>query len=111
MSAKDMSIKPAAVPASSIVLRGVDARTFSEMESFVKDLESRPVERLLRDLHHLVALSATKASLVSYVIAGKFKQANPVERNVMRESIADTIERLTDDEARERAVGILERLR
>ena len=32
---------------SSVVLRGIDARTFSEMESFVKDLEARPVERPL----------------------------------------------------------------
>ena len=57
--------------ASSVVLRGIDARTFSEMESFVKDLEGRPIERLLRDLGQLAELSATKVALVSYVMSGK----------------------------------------
>ena len=57
--------------ASSVVIRGIDARTFTEMESFVKDLEARPVERLLRDLPELADLPLTKVSLVSYVIAAQ----------------------------------------
>ena len=62
--------------ASSVVIRGIDARTFSEMESFVKDLEARPVERLLRDLPQLADLPMTKVSLVSYVMYTKFRAAD-----------------------------------
>jgi hypothetical protein len=81
------------------------------MESFVKDLEGRPTERLLRDLPQLADLSATKMSLVSYVIAGKYRAATPDERAAMRESVATTLESLEPGEQRERVAAILDRLR
>ena len=100
-----------AADASSVVLRGIDAKTFSEMESFVKDLEGRTTERLLRDLPQLADLSATKVSLVSYVITGKYRSAEPADREKMRESIATTVESLPAGEARDRLAAILDRLR
>jgi len=97
--------------ASSVVLRGIDARTFSEMESFVKDLEGRPIERLLRDLGQLAELSATKVALVSYVMSGKYRASDPEQRSAMRESVAATVESLPAGETRERVAAILDRLR
>jgi hypothetical protein len=97
--------------ASSVVLKGIDARTFTEMESFVKDLEARPVERLLRDLQELADLPLTKVSLVSYVIAGKYRAAEGEERDRMRESVAATYEKLPTGETKERVASILDRLR
>jgi ABC-type Fe2+-enterobactin transport system substrate-binding protein len=97
--------------ASSVVLKGIDARTFTEMESFVKDLEARPVERLLRDLSELCDLPTTKVSLVSYVLAGKYRASEPEERERMRESVAATVESLPDGETRERVAAILDRMR
>ena len=97
--------------ASSVVIRGIDARTFSEMESFVKDLEARPVERLLRDLAQLADLPMTKVSLVSYVMYTKFRAAEPAERLRMRESVAITYESMVAGETKERVGQILERLR
>lgn len=96
---------------SSVVLRGIDARTFTEMESFVKDLEGRPTERLLRDLPQLAELSVTKVSLVSYVIAGKYRAAEPALKEQIRESVAAALESLPAGEARERVAAILDRLR
>jgi hypothetical protein len=96
---------------SSVVLKGIDARTFTEMESFVKDLESRPIERLLRDLASLADLSGTKVSLVSYVLAGKYRESDAAQKQVMRESVATTVEQLPPGELRERVMAILERLR
>ena len=99
------------IPASSVVIRGIDAQTFSEMESFVKDLESRPTERLLRDLPQLAELSATKMSLVSYVIAGKYRAADAQQKKAIRDSVAATVAALADDERCERVAAILDRLR
>jgi hypothetical protein len=96
---------------SSVVLRGIDARTFSEMESFVKDLEARPVERLLRDLGHLAELPQTKVSLVSYVMYTKFRAAEAAEKQRMRESVAVTFESLLPGEVKDRVAQILDRLR
>lgn len=96
---------------SSVVLRGIDARTFSEMESFVKDLEGRPTERLLRDLAKLAELSSTKVSLVSYVMASKYRAAEPSDRRKMRESVALTVAALPAGETKERVAQILDRMR
>jgi hypothetical protein len=97
--------------ASSVVLRGIDARTFTEMESFVKDLEARPVERLLRDLPELADLPDTKVSLVSYVISSKYRGSEPAEKLKMRESVAATFEQLGPGQVRDRVGQILDRLR
>ena len=97
--------------ASSVVIRGIDARTFSEMESFVKDLEGRPVERLLRDLPQLVTLAHTKVSLVSYVMLTKFRAADAAQKQRMREVVAITHDAQGEGEVKERIGQILDRLR
>jgi hypothetical protein len=110
MVSKDKDPFAAAV-ASSVVLKGIDARTFHEMESFVKDLESRPTERLMRDLAQLASLSVTKFSLVSYVIVMRFRQSDSETRNLMREGVAAASEAVSSGDFRERILSILERLR
>ena len=97
--------------ASSVVIKGIDARTFSEMENFVKDLEARPIERLLRDLPELADLPSTKVSRVSYVIYSKYRATDDAERRRMRESVAITFESLAPGETRDRIGAILDRLR
>lgn len=99
------------VPTSSIVMKAIDAKTFTELQSFVKDLESRPTERLLRDLPDLVGLSEAKAEIITYVIATKFRHANAEERVTIRESVAATSERLPHGEERSRVLDILDRIR
>lgn len=105
------SDRDARVPTSSIVMKAIDAKTFTELQSFVKDLESRPTERLLRDLPDLVSLSEAKAEIISYVIATKFRHADPDERVVIRKSVSATSERLPPGEERTRVFEILDRLR
>lgn len=97
--------------ASSVVMRAVDAKTFTEMESFVKDLESRPVERLLRDLPQLAELPGTKVSLVSYVLSAKYRGADAAEKVAMRESVAATVESMPEGETRTRVMQMLGRMR
>jgi len=104
----DMSL-PA--PASSVVMKAIDATTFSDMESFVKDLESRPIERLLKDLPNLAKLPPAKVSLVSYVISGKYRQADEATRATIKESIQSTVNGMDFDEQRQRVAQMLERLR
>lgn len=99
------------VPTSSIVMKAIDAKTFTELQAFVKDLESRPTERLLRDLPDLVALSEAKSEIISYVIATKFRHADAEGRLMIRKSVSATCERLPPGEERTRVVDILDRLR
>src|SRR5438477_6735938 len=88
------------VPTSSIVMKAIDAKTFTELQSFVKDLESRPTERLLRYLPDLVTLSEAKVEIISYVIATKFRHAEADERRTIRDSVTATSRRLPAGEER-----------
>jgi len=105
------SEREAKVPRSSIVMKAIDAKTFTELQSFVKDLESRPTERLLRDLPDLVGLSEAKAEIITYVVATKYRHANADERVIIRESVQATSDRLPHGEERSRILDILDRLR
>jgi hypothetical protein len=107
----DNQKSPTPIDLSSVVIKGIDATTFSEMEAFVKDLESRPVERLLRDLPQLAQMSSTKVSLVSYVVAAKYRASEAAEKQAMRESVAATYESLPAGETRQLVGDILDRLR
>ncbi|MEA2342153.1 MAG: hypothetical protein QOF63_322 [Thermoanaerobaculia bacterium] len=99
------------VPTSSIVMKAIDAKTFTELQAFVKDLESRPTERLLRDLPDLVKLSDAKAEIITYVIATKFRRAASDERQKIRESVQATSDGLPHGQERSRVQDILERIR
>jgi hypothetical protein len=77
----------------------------------VKDLEGRPMERLLKDLKHLVELPQTKVSLVSYVFYSRYRASEAAEKATIRETVATTFESLPPGEARDRVGQILDRLR
>ena len=95
---------------SSIVMRAIDATTFSELHAFTKDLESRATERLLRDVAELVKPSESKAQIVSYVIATKFRRADPAEREKILQSLDTTVAALSGEQ-RERIQFVIDRLR
>jgi hypothetical protein len=104
----DLNEKP---PNSSIVMKAIDATTFNELQEFVKDLESRPAERLLRDVAELVKPSESKAHLVGFVIATKFRHADAEERRKILESLEGTIKGLQPGEQRDRVNLVIDRLR
>ena|SRR5947209_15071672 len=99
------------VPTSSIVMRAFDATTYSELQAFTKDLESRPTERLLRDVADLVMPSESKAQIVGYVIATKFRHAGADEQRRILASLDDRMSMLPDGEQRDRVRAVIERLR
>ena len=96
---------------SSIVAKAIDASTFSEMQAFTKDLEGRPMERLLRDVADLVAPSESKAQIVGYVIATKYRHADAAGRASIVASLESTIAKLEAGDSRDRVKQIVDRLR
>ncbi len=98
------------VPTSSIVMKAIDAQTFNEMQTFVKDLEGRPTERLLHDLPELVRVSESKSSLVAYVISAKYRHGDEVERRMILSALESMHDSLPDGEDRDRVSGIIERV-
>ena len=96
---------------SSIVMRAIDATTFTELQAFTKDLEGRPIERLLHDVIDLVKVSDSKAQLVSYVIATKFRRSDANGRKVILDSLTRTVEGMEAGELRDRVSFIIDRIR
>src|SRR5258706_15516958 len=90
------------VPTSSIVMRAIDGTTFSGLQAFTKALEGRSTERLLRDIADLVKPSESKAEIVSYVIATKYRHAGEVERRNILARLDTTLKMLPPGEQRDR---------
>jgi hypothetical protein len=72
-------------PHSTIVRRGKAAFSFSEMGRFVKDLEARPLERLVADLPGLLEMPDAKYGLVAMVLGKRMR--SPVERKAVEAAL------------------------
>lgn len=101
----------APVSTSSIVMKAIDATTFTELQQFTKDLEGRPIERLLHDIADLVKPSGSKAQIVGYVLATKYRHADPNQRRHMVDHLVATVKVLPPGEQRDRVSVVLDRLR
>ena len=101
----------APVPTSSIVMKAIDATTFTELQEFTKDLEKRPTDRLLHDIADLVKPSGSKAQIVGYVLATKYRHADPNERRHIVDHLKATVNGLPAGEQRDRVKVVLERIR
>ena len=106
--AKDKDDK---APMSSIVMKAIDATTFSELQAFTKDLESRPTDRLLQDVADLVKPSESKAQIVSYVLATKYRHAGAAEKEKILSTLDATLSRLEPGEQHDRVEAVAERIR
>ena len=98
------------VSTSSIVMKAIDATTFTELQEFTKDLEKRPIERLLHDIADLVRPSGSKAQIVGYVLATKYRQAGANERRRIVDQLKATVNVLPAGEQRDRVKVVLERV-
>ena len=98
------------VPTSSVVMKAIDAKTFTELQAFVRDLEARPTGRLLRDLPELVTLPESKVSIISYVIATKFRHSDLEGRKTISQNVAATLRTLPPGDEHDHVNDILERL-
>jgi hypothetical protein len=96
---------------SSIVMKAIDATTFSELQAFTKDLEGRPIDRLLRDVIDLVKVSDSKAQLVSYVVATKYRHGDANVRKTILASLEATVRGMAEGELRDRVSFIVDRIR
>jgi phosphoserine phosphatase len=69
---------------STLIRRGVKASTFSEMAEFAETVERRPLDKLLRELPALAALSEMKFSLARQVIRRRARYLGDLHRERLR---------------------------
>lgn len=95
---------------TTLIRRGREAVTFSEMASFVRDLEQCPVARLLEDIPALAIFPDAKFNLAKMILRRRFRGEIPVDQlqlqSILREmadgiddvAVADRVRTLFDVE-------------
>jgi hypothetical protein len=90
---------------STIVRRGKAAFSFGDMGRFVRELEERPLERLLTDLPGLLELPEGKYGLVAHVLEKRMRQS-AADRAAVERGLR-TLPKTATALARERALKVL----
>lgn len=69
---------------STLIRRGVQATTISDMSHFVATMEDRPLEKLLGDLPGFALLSETKFSLARAVLRRRVRDLTERDREQLK---------------------------
>jgi hypothetical protein len=85
---------------TTLVRRGQNAMTYSDMVAFAESVETRPLGKILEDLPGIATLSDSKFRIASTVLRRRFQMESPIEQIQLR-VIADEIASAVED----RAVG------
>jgi hypothetical protein len=93
---------------STLVRSGKLAITFTEMQTFVKDIEARPTARLISDLEGLMALPEAKYQLAVMVLRKKTRP-DVAERAALLERLRGLQQNAADPAVQERARTFLEK--
>ena len=86
---------------STLIRRGLQATTISEMTRFVSTMEERPLDKLLVDLPGFALLSETKFSLARAVLRRRVRALDEADRQQLR-TFAFEIASETEPEVAER---------
>jgi len=69
---------------STLIRRGIQATTITEMTRFVSMMEERPLDKILTELPGFALLSETKFSLARAVLRRRARQLSDVDREQLR---------------------------
>ena len=69
---------------STLIRRGMQATTITEMTRFVATMEDRPLDKLLADLPGFALFSETKFSLARAVLRRRMKDLTEIDREQLR---------------------------
>ena len=75
---------------STLVRRGQNAMTYTDMVAFAESVETRPLAKLLEELPGIAGLSDSKFRIASTVLRRRFQLESPIEQIQLR-VIADEI--------------------
>ncbi len=90
---------------STLFRTGKSAFSLADMARFSKDVNERPIERLVADLPALLALPEAKYAIVALIV-GRRMRASDVERAALTERLVD-LKSSGDAELRRRCDSIL----
>ena len=92
---------------STLIRRGLQATTISEMTRFVETMDGRPLDKLLQDLPGFAAFSETKFSLARAVLRRRMRALDDVDREQLR-VLATEVAGAAKDDVAQRITAIFE---
>lgn len=95
---------------STLTRAARSAVTFAEMEQFVREIESRPLDRFLDDLPSLMALPETKYHLFAMTLRKRIRAVTEAEAAEIVARIGRLDSGLPDPVVRARCAAILRSL-
>lgn len=84
---------------STLIRRGTQATTISELSQFVTTMEQRPLDRLLDELPSLAQMTNSKFDLARAVLRRRARELAPVEREQLQIHAEEVAARNGDDVA------------
>jgi hypothetical protein len=90
---------------STMVRRGKAAFSLTDMSQFVRELQERPLAKLIEDLPGLLELPESKFALVCLAL-GKRMRASPLDKNALEEQL-HTLRRVSTAQVRDRCGALL----
>ncbi len=92
---------------STLIRRGMQATTISEMTRFVETMDRRPLDKLLQDLPGFALFSETKFSLARAVLRRRMRALEDADREQLRVLAAEVASDARSDVA-QRITAIFE---
>jgi hypothetical protein len=81
---------------STLIRRGTEATTISELSAFVATIEKRPLDRLLDELPSLALMTNSKFDLARAVLRRRARDLAPIDREQLRVHAEEVADRAAD---------------
>ena len=95
-------------PDSTLVRRGQNALSYSDMVAFAETVETRPISKLLEELPGIAQLSDTKFTIASNVLRQRFRGESPIDQLQLRVIAEEIAGGVPDRDLAQRIRGIFD---
>jgi len=93
---------------STLVRRGRQAASFSDMVEFAKDVHERPLAKLFEELPHIARLSDTKFHLATNILRNRFRAQSGLDQLELQKIGSEIADRVSNDWVADRIRAIFE---
>jgi hypothetical protein len=93
---------------STLIRRGRQAASFSDMVEFAKDVHERPLAKLFEELPQIARLSDTKFHLATNILRNRFRSQAGIEQSELRKIGSEIADRASNDWVADRIRSIFE---
>lgn len=91
---------------STLIRHGRDAVTYTDMREFARDIETRPIVKLLQEIPALAAFAGGKFSLAKMILHRRFRNESPLDQLQLQSLIEEIASNVLDPDVAARVLTI-----